>query len=119
MSRKRNMCSTTEGVARMSVLHRRLDRIEAVVRPPHPLRSTTVLAEPAADATPEAWDAHRQNLAAAEAEYDMVVVLVPLKPLKPWASVMADPEQKEVDLVRFSAGADVMPSSLKTSRAQS
>ena len=84
----------------MSILSRRLGRIEEAVRPPRrPVRST-ILAEPVGDESPTAWDTYRQRLAQAQAEYDWVVVLTPLTPPKPtkaWSSVMTSSEANSVD----------------------
>ncbi len=63
----------------MSVLERRLARLEDVLLP-KPQQPVCMLTEPASDAPAEEWAEYRQQVEAAKARGDFVIVVVPMKP---------------------------------------
>ena len=63
----------------MSILHRRLAKIEAQLQTPK-LMDIRLLSEPSADAIPEEWEKHRLELVEAEAVADFVILIAPMTP---------------------------------------
>ena len=63
----------------MSALERRLARLEDVLLP-KPQQPVCMLTEPASDSPVEEWAEYRQQVEAAEARGDFVIVVAPMKP---------------------------------------
>ncbi len=63
----------------MSALERRLARLEDVLLP-KPQQPVCMLTEPASDAPAEEWAEYRQQVEAAKARGDFVIVVAPMKP---------------------------------------
>jgi hypothetical protein len=63
----------------MSALQRRLARLEEVLLP-KPWQPVCMLTEPASDALTEEWADYQQQVEAAKARGDFVIVVAPLKP---------------------------------------
>ncbi|MBK7463979.1 MAG: hypothetical protein IPJ50_15440 [Betaproteobacteria bacterium] len=66
----------------MSILERRLAKIEAQLQTSSKLMDIRLLGEPSFDATPEQWEKHRLDLIEAEATSDLVILLSPMKPYR-------------------------------------
>ncbi|MEF8735350.1 MAG: hypothetical protein V5B35_01680 [Candidatus Accumulibacter necessarius] len=63
----------------MSALERRLHKLEEVLLP-KPWQPVCMLTEPASDAPAEEWAEYRQQVEAAKARGDFVIVVAPMKP---------------------------------------
>ena len=63
----------------MSALERRLARLEDVLLP-KPRQPVCMLTEPASDALTEEWADYQQQVEAAKARRDFVIVVAPMKP---------------------------------------
>lgn len=67
----------------LSSIERRLAKLELASMPP-PEKKVRMLAEPLEGATDEDRERYARELAEAEAECDMVIILTDLKPLRPY-----------------------------------
>jgi hypothetical protein len=62
----------------MSTLERRLTKLEDAILTP-PVQAFCLLAEPPTDATPAAWDEHRQKVEEAKDRGDFVAIVSPVR----------------------------------------
>lgn len=95
----------------MSMLERRLAKIEAAVMPrPEQLRDIRLLAQPDDNDPPEVWESHRAELASIKQSGGMAIVLVPMR-LKRGLPV----DGKSVRYVGNEAEAQILALSLQPS----